>query len=439
MIIKNGLILLPGGLKKCNLEISNGVISKVSRKAIEGNSHNIIDAKGEYVLPGFVDLHTNGIAGFDLTNGFYDFETEDFICDEESYLNGLEIALREYARTGATRVVLTSLAAPLDQLKKVFQYVSKYKSDPAKSPLKEILNGIFVEGTFIKLHDYRGAHNPGYFNEPSTGLFNELQEAAGGLIKIVNVVPEWGDPAFKLIEYLSSRNIVCAAGHTGASGIQYKRAIKNGLKLAVHFLNGPTGSSGKSLGGGGAVETILREADMFVEMISDGYHVDKSYVMDTIKRKGFDKTIAITDSMFAAGFKGLKEFHVLGVNGAVSQNGEYIGITGREHALFGSMLTMDSAFSNILTWLTTPIEGVWNKMHYPLEFEDALIKTSALCSKNPASILGIYKPDRGEELKNYTGSIEPGKSADIIIADIENKGERFQLKIDKVIVQGDLL
>ena len=334
--------------------------------------------------------------------------------------------------------VLTSLASPIDQLKKVFGFVKEYKNDHIKSRWKGVLEGLFVEGTFMKLVDYRGAHNTEYFYEPSVELFNELFYAAGGLIKVVNVVPEWGDPAFNLIEYLFSKNIVCAAGHTGAIGFQYEKAIRHGLRLAIHFLNGPTGSSSKSFDGGGAVENILKAKNMFVEIIVDGYHVDKAYVMDTIKRKGFDKVCAITDSMFAASFHKVKQFNILGVTGIVSDTGDYLKIADRENALFGSMLTMDVAFSNVLTWLTTPIEGIWHGMHEPLKYEDALIKTSALCSRNPAKILGIFENSPGQESsKNYTGSIEVGKSADLIIADISKSEDRYRLDIDRVFVKGN--
>ena len=437
--ITNGKVLLPGELKSVDIEIEDGIIINIGENTQSGNFDLVIDAAGKYVLPGFIDVHTNGIAGFDLTNGVYDLDSAVFISDEKTYLHGLDNALREYARTGVTRAVLTSLASPLEQLKRVFQYVDKYKHDHIRSPWKEVLGGLFVEGTFMKLVDYRGAHNPVYFNEPSIGLFNELQKAAGGLIKVVNVVPEWGEPAFELIKYLSNEDIVCAAGHTGALGFQYDKAIKSGLSLAVHFLNGPTGSSSKSLDGGGAVENVLRASVMSVELIVDGYHVDKSYVMDTIKRKGFDKVVAITDSMFAAQFKNLKEFNILGVNGIVSPNGEYLQIADREYALFGSMLTMDTAFSNVLTWLTMPIEGVWHEMHYPLSFEEALIKTSYMCSKNPAKILGIYEPksSNGKSLaSNFTGSLEVGKSADILITDIAKSDSGYKLNIDKVFVKG---
>lgn len=442
IVIINARLVLPDTVMTGSVSIEDGVITKISSQNIlPENPEHIFDAEGQYVMPGFIDVHTNGIAGFDLTSGLYDTGKEEFILDEDKYLEGLETALKEYAYTGATRVVLTSLAAPVEQLKKVFGFVNKYKTQNRNSYLNDVLAGLFIEGTFMKLVEYRGAHNPSYFNEPSVELFEELYEAAGKNIKVVNVVPEWGDAALNLIDYLSAKNIVCAAGHTGAIGIQYDKAIKHGLKLAVHFLNGPTGSSSKSIDGGGAVENVLRADNMTVELIVDGYHVDKSYVLDTIARKGFDNVIAITDSMFAARMKNLKEFEIHGVNGVLSPNGEYIQIVDREYALFGSTLTMDTAFSNLLTWLTSPVEGIWYKIHDPLEFEDALIKTSAMCSKNAARILGIYNPgdSAAKKMNECTGSIEEGKSADLLIADITKNNGGYKLDIDKVFVKGNLV
>jgi len=436
-IIKNAFLVLPDKVVKGNIVIENGKISKIdANDNIDGN-YTIIDASGKYVIPGFIDAHTNGMAGFDLTSGVYDLAQKEFVLEEGTYLQGLENALREYAKTGATRVALTSLAAPLEQIKKVFGYINKYKTENAASCFSDVLAGLYIEGTFMKLMEYRGAHNPCYFNEPSVELFRELYEAAGKNIKIVNVVPEWGDSALTLIDYLSANNIICAAGHTGANGIQYDKAIKHGLKLAVHFLNGPTGSSSKSLDGGGAVENVLKADNMSVELIVDGYHVDKSYVLDTIARKGFEKVIAITDSMFAARVDDLNEFEVHGVNGVISPNREYIRIADREYALFGSTLTMDAAFSNLLTWLTTSIEGVWHRTHKPLEFEDALIKVSGMCSKNPAEILGIYTSK--EEGQDCTGSLEEGKNADIIIAGIFRRNDSYKVEIENVFIKGILV
>jgi len=427
--ILNGNLVLPSSVIVENLEIEAGIITNIDSRSRMKNPDRQIDATGKYILPGFIDIHTNGIAGFDLTNGVYDVPAGHFVSDEETYMKGLERALYRYLQTGVTQVILTSLAAPIDQLKKIFGYIKQYKNLGAGN-WQDILGGIFVEGTFMKLFDFRGAHNPDYFYEPSLSLFDQLQDASGNMIKIVNIVPEWGMPALQLIKQLSGKNIVCAAGHSGATGWQYELAIENGLRLAVHFLNGPTGSSSKSFDGGGAVEAILRSDKMYVELIVDGYHVDKAYVLDTIKRKSCDKVIAITDSMFAAELPGLKEFEVFNVKGKVAENGEYLQIKDRDNALFGSKLIMTEAFNNLLNWLTTPNNGIWNARHEPLAFEDALTKVSAMCSRNPARVLGV---------DDHTGSIATGKRADMLIGGITRDDNGYRFSIDNVFLNGVLL
>jgi len=256
-----------------------------------------------------------------------------------------------------------------------------------------------------------------------------LQKAADGNIKIVNVVPEWGKDAFRLIEYLKKNKVLIAAGHTGANGNEYSNAIKKGLQLAIHVLNGPSSSSFKPFENGGALETILKSQKVYAEIIPDGYHVDKSYIMDMIKRKGIDKCIAISDSMFVTNMKRVNEYRMNGVVGKLSKNGEflYIADKGNFNALFGSVLTMDKAFANLLTWFTQPIEGVWNELHKPLSFEDALINASIMCSMNPANILGL----------DSTGTIKIGCNADILITEITNKNNIYKIKIKNVFLKGN--
>ncbi len=439
IVIKNGSVLLPDGLKRTDIEMSGGIISKVDPSIPVGSDSLEIDAAGKFIIPGFIDIHTNGIAGFDLTLGVYDDTKDTFNSDEQLYLSGLDVALRKFAETGVTRALLTSLASPVANLRKVFQYVERYRHAFHGQPWVDVLEGLYIEGTFMKDPEYRGAHNPDYFHEPSISLFDELQSAAAGLIKAVNVVPEWGAPAFELIKYLTAKGIVCAAGHTGASGDQYSQAISDGTRLAIHFPNGPTGSSVKPFDSGGAVESVLRADDVSVELIADGYHVDKAYIMDIIKRKGYDNVAVITDSMFPTLLEGLDRFSMLGVDGKISAGGEYLQIADRGNALFGSTLTMDKAFSNILNWLTSSMEGVWYRVHAPLSFEEAMSKASAMCSRNPARILGIFEPKTAKdekEMSHYTGSIEVGKCADVVIADISgNEGNR-RVKIERVLVKG---
>ena len=428
--IVNGQALCPEGLDKVNIEIDNGVITNISKHLKKSSEAKIINAKGQFVIPGFIDLHTNGIGGFDLTNGWYDYKKESFSISKNKYLKGIELALKEYAKHGTTLVGFTTLEASIEKMKKIFSLIAEYKNN-TESILKHIFHGIYMEGTFMKDEKYKGAHNPKYFFKPSIKLFNEFQKAADGHIKIVNVVPEWGKDALNLIEYLTSKKILCAAGHTSANGNEFFAAIEKGLQLAIHVLNGPSSSSFKPFDKGGALESILKSNKMHVEIIPDSYHVDKSYLLDIIKRKGIGMCIAITDSMFVTNMKKVKEYKINGIVGRLSKDRKYIHIAGKENfnSLFGSVLTMDKAFGNLLSWFTQPSEGIWNRLHEPLNFEEALLNASKMCSLNPAKMLGL----------NSTGSIEVGNNADLVITGINKNKNDYELKIDKVLLRGNVV
>lgn len=438
-IILNGKVVFPEVVKHRNIVIEKGIITYVGDHPPIGEYDYVVDAKDKYVLPGFIDIHSNGAFGFDISAGFYDQKDGKFSFSKDAFSSGLDNALKFYLSKGTTKVTLSSIAGPIEQIEQSFHFVSEHLKERAHDIICDVFSGLYIEGTFMKMDQYRGAQNPENFYTPSIDLFERLQKAADNRIKIVNVPPEHNRPGLELIGHLHKNKIIAAAGHTGATALQYERAIEKGLTLAVHFLNGPTGSSTKPFDGGGAVEAILRSNDVFVELITDGFHVSPQYVLDTIKRKGFRKTLIITDSMFLTGMKNVNTFEMFGIKGQVSDNGEYLKVTGSEQTLFGSVLTMDKAFSNVLTWLTRSMSGIWYLMHGPLDFDNALINTSRMCSQIPARLLGIYRPDERivhQDLSDYTGSIEVGKKADIVVAGIRENEQGFHLEIDKVFLKG---
>ena len=439
ILLKNGHVVLPDKIINAHVVIENGIITYVGAELTESNSDTVFDVRDKYIMPGFIDAHTNGAAGFDLSAGLFDPTSLQFSTDMESVHEGLSNALMYFLSKGSTKVGLTSIASPVDQLEKNYSKVNDCLNNGYANGIEDVFAGIYVEGTFMKMLEYRGAHNPDYFYPPSIELFEKLQQAAGGRILVVNIPPEHDERGLELVEYLSGKGIIVAAGHTGANARQYEKAVEKGLSLAVHFLNGPTSSSTKSFHGGGAVEAILRLDDVYAELIADGYHVSPEYVLNTIMRKGVDKTVVITDSMFLTGVEDITFFEMFGIKGQVSQNKEYLQVRDSKDTLFGSILTMDKAFSNVLTWLTRPMKGIWYPNFEALDFNQAIVETSKMCSQVPAKALGIYQQDRpGHHQDNgfYTGSIEPGKKADLLVTSINETENGYILDVEKVFLKG---
>ena len=441
ILIKNGTIVLFDRLLHGDIQIRNGFIYAIGnyQPAVRGKIE--IDATGKYILPGFIDIHTHGANGFDFTNGRFDQEKGSFLKDQKNYHFGLQQAIQKYLATGTTGVVLATVSAPDEELIQSFEYFDQFLKNYAAEAPHNLL-GILVEGTFIKDKAFAGAQNPDFFQSPSIALFEKYQSAAGGRIRSVNVTPEYDATALELIDYLSRKNILVCAGHTGATADEYLTAVQKGLRVALHFLNGPTGSSTKPFGHGGAIQAVLRSHDVFAELITDGYHVDPLYVREVIHRKGLQRIIAITDSMFVTGLEDIATFIISGVLGRVSANRRYLEVVGSQNTLFGSVLTMDVAFSNIISWLTKSVEGIWREHLPAVSFEDALIQATWMCSRNPAKVLKIMRPEvhyYRQDLNQYTGSLDVGKRADILVTTIRGEPGKYNIKVENVILKGHFI
>ena len=250
---------------------------------------------------------------------------------------------------------------------------------------------------------------------------------------MVNVVPDYGETSLQLIGHLTDKGISAGAGHTKATADQVKMAIDNGLGYCIHFLNGPTGGSYKSFDNGGAVESILRDDRIYVELILDGLHVNSKYVRDVIGRKGIDKVMAVTDAMFASQAKGVTDFEMNGIPGRLSEDGRYVYVAGKKPlTLFSSVLTMDVAFSNLLSFLTQDTDGVWYRTHKAMSLERAIPAAARMCATNACSMLRMHGSEDPE-----TGSIEEGKWADLVVADIEGQPGNYRIGIQMVFVRGN--
>ncbi|MCK4249253.1 MAG: amidohydrolase family protein [Candidatus Omnitrophica bacterium] len=403
-------------------------LEKSSEKIKDGDSEPI-DLKGSYLLPGFVDIHTHGAGLFDFSKGRYNIQTNSFESSDKIYKEDLSGYALLRAKTGVTSLYLATVADSVEALQFCFQQLKDYVGSDRNGKEGSLIKGALLEGSFLN-PEMCGAQNPEYVFKPDIKKFDLINES--GMIKLVNVVPDNGEPAFKMIKALKERGVIPGAGHTNGTGDQFRTAIDNGLSYVIHFLNGPTGTSFKPFDHGGAVERILQDNRIYTELIIDGFHINPDYVRDVIARKGLDKIIAVTDSMFVSQTAGITDFKLNGISGCVSQDGKYLYVVDSEPlSLFGSVLTMDKAFSNIVSLLTRDMEGVWHREHNALDLDQAVLAAVGMCAANPCNLLKEHSPEDPE-----TGSIEEGKWADLIAADIKGRPGEYYLDIQKVFVRG---
>ncbi len=423
VLFKGGFVVTPQGVIRTDIILRNSKIELASGKA---HYDKTVDITGKYAVPGFVDIHFHGYDLFYFTFGLYNPKTDTYNSNQAVYEDCFDKLRRRLAEFGVTGFYLGSVTAPIETLNHCYNCLADYLSKANDAVVGARLLGGALEGPFIA-PDKAGAMIPDLVLEPAIEVFERIEDH--GTIKLANVVPDAGRKSCELTEYLTNKGIVVGAGHTAATCNQVADAIKAGLKYCIHFTNQTDGLY-KPFEGGGAIEAVLKFDELYAEQICDGFHINPAYVRDIVKRKGIDKIIGMTDCMFVAG-SDLKEFSSGGIHGAVSDDGNYIAVVGKKNTLFGSNLTMNRAFENMLNWLTTEMEGIWNRRHPALGFEEALAAVAKFYSSNPCELTGLATEGFGQ--------ITNGAKADITVLDISGSQGSYKVQVESTIVDGNIV
>jgi len=420
--IVGATLCLPEGLATGKaLVVSDGRIESICDEVPQGI--RVIEAAGQYLLPAFSDMHAHGMDLFEFTGGWFDPDQGAFEDDPSSWETGLPHYVKLLAATGVANVYLATWAAAPEHLARVFGYAREYMESDRNGVDGARVCGGNLEGTFIN-PEMCGAQSPEYIRPPDPATFDRINEA--GIIRLVNVVPDFDEESMRLIDHVVNKGITPGAGHTAATGDQINEAVRHGLRYIVHFLNGPIAGSYKPFNGGGGVEAVLAQDDLYTELISDTYHVSPNYMREVIARKTPERVIAVTDQMFATRSTRVRIFQISGVEGEVAADGSHVFVRNKSGTLFSSTLTMDVACANHLSLLTREIPGVWRRTHPALSFEEALPVVSQLCSGNAQRLLG----------DEHGGTLRAGGCADLVLLDIEGPPGQYDVTVKMTIVGG---
>jgi len=360
LLIRNGTIVLPSHneLKNADLLVENGVIAHLG-KIPEEIKGRIINARGLYVAPGFIDLQVNGGAGYNF---------EDASPEE------INQVIDFYVSHGTTGLLPTTVTAPIARIRATIDRVKRV-NHPA-------ILGMHIEGPFIS-EKRKGAQNPEYIVEPSIDSFNELVEGHEGFIKIVTLAPERPD-AERLITRIEEIGAVPSLGHSDATYEEANAAIERGIGLFTHMFNAMREFHHRAPGAVGAALV----SDVMTELIADGIHVHPGAMKLLYKAKDPDRICLITDAISAAGLED-GEYKLGGLQVFVKDATARLA----DGTIAGSTLTMDRAVKNFMAASGCSLPEAVNA-----------------ASLNQARLLGIA--DR-------KGNIAVRKDADLVIFDAD--------------------
>ncbi|MFQ7453196.1 MAG: ketose-bisphosphate aldolase [Flavonifractor plautii] len=276
--LKNGSVLWNGAFTPLDMAVEDGHITALSRGHHNEKGLPEVDAAGLRVLPGFLDLHTHGATGVDVN-----------AADAE----GLRTIGRFFASQGVTGWLCSVLTdTPEQTLWCMEQARQVIEGGPCGGAA---LLGVHLEGPCLS-SEYKGAMPEHLLMHTADAeLFAKYQKASGGHVRYTTLAPEIpGVPG--LIPRLNAMGIVCAMGHSGAGYDQCVECVEAGVRSVTHLGNAMRLFHQHDP----AIFGVALERDVYVEAICDGRHLHPGTVRLYLKAKGYDRVVAVTDSIMAA-------------------------------------------------------------------------------------------------------------------------------------------
>ena len=371
MIIKNADVFTEEGIFiKKDVSIQGEVFSEFTQ------DEQIVDGTDCWLIPGLTDIHFHGCMGYDFCDG-----TEEAIQ-----------AIADYeASVGVTTIAPATMTFGEEKLIQIAKAANAHKNEKGA-----ILCGINMEGPFISM-EKKGAQNGKYIHKPDVDMFDRIQDAAGGLFKLVDIAPE----VEGAMEFIKAKKgeVVLSIAHSNTDYDTAKTAIEAGVTHVTHLYNAMNPITHRNPG------PIIAASDDKVceaELICDNVHIHPAVVRNTLKMFGEDRVIFISDTMMAAGLN----------DGMYELGGQPVIVKGNLATLEDG--TIAGSNTNLMKCMVTAVK----EMDVPLE---VAVKCAAV---NPAKSIGIY---------DKYGSITNEKIANAVLL---NKSD---LSVKQVILKGSCI
>jgi N-acetylglucosamine-6-phosphate deacetylase len=384
--ITNGKIILrehiiPNG----SLLVEDGKIIAVTAGDAEFPDARVVDAQGQYIAPGFIDIHVHGGGDHDFMDG-----------TEEAFLKVAEM----HAAHGTTSIMPTTLTA---DKKGILNTLEVYEKAHTQNKFGAQFIGLHLEGPYFSMNQ-RGAQDPRYIRDPDPDEYLEILNHSQS-IKRWSAAPErQGAIAFGKV--LCERGILPSMAHTDAIYEEALEAFENGYTLLTHFYSAMSGVTRKNaFRYAGVIEAGYLHDELDVEIIADGVHLPAPLLKLIYKIKGPEHIALITDAMRGAGMPEGESILGSKANGLPVIIEDGVAKMPDRSSFAGSVATADRLVRVMVEKTDVP-----------------LVEAIRMITHTPARIM---------KLDNKIGTLSPGMDADIVIFD-EN------IRISRTIIKGKI-
>ncbi len=361
MLIRNAAAYLDGRfVPGTDVRVTDGVVAEIGVNLSAMPGETMIDAQGQYLLPGFVDVHIHAFYGYDTMEG--------------------EAAVRHMSRwlhqEGVAAFLPTTMSADEEDTRIAIRGVRAVMDDP--EPRGARVLGAHMEAPFLA-GSKCGAQLAEHFMDPSMEELRRLTDGDLAAVRVITIAPERsGSEAF--IREATEQGIIVSIGHTAATGEITHAAADWGASHVTHTFNAQTPIHHRDPGVPGAAMVDDR---LYCEMICDGVHLHPDIIRLMVRAKGVGKAVMITDAMEAAGMSDGE--YELGGQKVIVREGQARLESG---VLAGSVLTMPQALRNMI-----------------LRFGFAPEEAVRMCTQTPAESIG----------ETVIGRIVPGSPAPLTL------------------------
>ena len=308
----------------------------------DASENQTLDLGGDFLLPGFVDVHIHAFMGMDVMGGE----------------NAVRHMSRELIKCGVAAFLPTTMSATPEATQSALAGIKAVMDRP--EPNGALVLGAHMEAPFMQASK-AGAQRPEFFALPTVENWHRYVGNDEDIVRLITLAPDLPD-AMPFIRYLTQRNITVSIGHTDATAETVHEAAENGAAHVTHTFNAQSPLSHRAPGVPGA---SLVDDRLFCELICDGVHLHPDIVRLAVRCKGANRALAVTDAMEATGMPDGK--YQLGGLDVFVQDGAARLADG---TLAGSTLTLVRALQNLIS--------------FGIASEDA----AAMVTKTPALSIG---------------------------------------------------